>query len=73
VKTEIDEMVASFLAFRGDDEVAGETTVTVQVVDIHGDRIEIAYDAPIPGKPRCYLSFSLPELLKLAMPTKKVK
>ncbi len=65
------EFVGEFIAFKGDDEYCDKQNMLLEVVEVKGDVVEIAFFAPLPGKPRCYVSFSLAELVKHAMPADK--
>lgn len=63
----MDEFAARFMAFKGEDDYVPETTVLAEVTEVAGDCVEIAFNAPIPGKPRIYLSLSLCELVARAV------
>lgn len=66
----IEQMVGRFMAFRDSgngDEVANDG-VFVEVTDFSkSGEIELAFTAPLPGKPRIYLRVSLPEIIESAM------
>lgn len=57
-----DEFAARFMAFKGDDEYIAATNVLAEVTEVKDGAVEIAFDAPIPGKPRIYLSIPFADL-----------
>jgi len=61
------EFVGSLIAFKGEDEVCTSTNILIEVTEVQGAKVEVAFDAPIPGKPRIYVSFQLPDLVAHAM------
>ncbi len=63
----MDEFVAKFMAFKGEDEYVPETSVLIEVTDVEDDNLEIAFNAPIPGKPRVYVRMSLCGLVARAV------
>ena len=67
----MDEFVGKLLAFKGEDEYISETSVLLEITEVTGGNVEIAFDAPLPGKPRIYLTLSLPELVAQALGDKK--
>ena len=56
-----DEFVVRFIAFKGEDEIA-EKNVLTEITEIEGGFVEVAFNAPIPGNPRIYLSIPFGEL-----------
>jgi len=54
--------VGQLLAFKGEDEYVSQTNVLLEITDIADGEVEIAFDAPIPGKPRFYLRVPFAEL-----------
>lgn len=66
-----EEFVGKFLAFKGEDEYVGNTNVLMQVTDVEGEEVEIAFTAPLPGSPRLYIRFRLPLVVANCMPEKK--
>ena len=62
-----DQFVGSFMAFKGEDEYCPQQDILVEITEIKSDTVELAFDAPIPGKPRCYLSVSLADVIRQAM------
>lgn len=65
------EFVGEFVAFKGEDEYVDKQNVLLEVVEVEGQNIELAFNAPIPGKPRVYIRFSLAELVAHCMPKKE--
>lgn len=61
-------MVGRLMAFKGEDLLFADIAV-VELVDFtKGGIVELAVDADrLPGKPRIYLSVSLPDLMAKAM------
>lgn len=64
------EFVGKFCAFKGEDTVVDSTNVLLEVTEVDEQEVEIAFNAPIPGKPRCYVRFKLAELVQHCMPEK---
>lgn len=58
----MDEFVGRFMAFKGEDEYVPETKVLMELTEVSKGDVELAFDAPVPGKPRVYISVSLAEL-----------
>lgn len=59
----MNEIMGKFLAFRGDDELA-DGSVHIEVTAARADGVvEIAFDAPLRGEPRYYVSFRLADLM----------
>jgi hypothetical protein len=65
-----EEIAGKLIAFKnngeGDKYAQGSVLVEVTNFEQTGD-MEIAFTAPVPGNPRMYLKFSLPEILQSAM------
>jgi uncharacterized protein YfaP (DUF2135 family) len=68
-----EEFAGKFLAFKGDETLVDSTAILMQVTDVDGPEIELAFDAPLKGEPRCYVRFKVPELLAHLMPVPKAK
>ena len=62
------EFVCQFSAFKGEATLA-QKDVLVEVVEVTGSDVEIGFTAPLPGKPRLYITISLPELIAQSMKT----
>ena len=56
------EFVARFMSFKGEDEYIGETNLLLEITEVEDGAVEIAFNAPIPGNPRMYVSFPFNEL-----------
>lgn len=63
----MNEFVAQVMAFRGDDEYITATNVLIEVTDVKGDEVEIAFEMPTPKKERVYVTVSLTELVRRAV------
>ena len=64
------EFVGQVIAFRGNDEYLSQANTLIEVTEIEGQKVEIAFN--LTGKKeRVYLSFELPELLAHAMEASK--
>ena len=61
------EFAAKFVAFKGEDEYISQTNVLVEVVEVANGSVELAFNTPIPGSPRIYLSVPLAEVVNRAM------
>ena len=62
------EFACQFMAFKGDDEYVDPQNVLVEVTDQpEAGIVELAFNAPIPGKPRIYLQLDLAEVIKRAV------
>lgn len=58
-----DMILASYMAFEdGDEQASG--TIPLQVTEVNGDRIEVAFDD---REERMFLTFNLSELVAAAM------
>lgn len=64
------QFVGSFLAFKADEEYVSETEILVELTEVSGRKVELAFDPPITGKPRIYLRLDLAELLAHVMEQK---
>lgn len=62
-----DQFVGSFLAFKGEEEYVPQREVLVELTDVEKGMVELAFDAPIPGKPRMYLRVPLAEIVRRSM------
>lgn len=65
-----DQMVGELMAFRqsGEGDEIANCTVLVELTDVQkSGQIELAFTAPLPGKPRLYLKVSLPEIVESMM------
>lgn len=65
------EILGSFVAFRNEgegDEYTPQKSVPIELTGREDcGEVEIAFNAPLPGKPRLYLKFKLHELVALAV------
>lgn len=59
------------MAFRNEgegDEYTSQKSIPIELTDREDSgEVEIAFNAPLPGKPRCYVRFKLAELVGLAI------
>jgi len=58
------------LAFRssGEGEECANGTVLIEVIDVlKSGQVELAFNVPLPGRPRIYLKVSLPEIIESMM------
>ena len=65
------QFVGRLLGFKGEDEYFDEAEVLVELTEVNGPEIELAFDLPTPGKPRLYLNVSLVEVMAKALGEKK--
>lgn len=64
----------SISAFRGEDEYVSATTCLAEVTEAYADgAVEIAFDAPLPGKPRLYITVRISDLTDSALAMKGAK
>jgi translation initiation factor IF-1 len=62
------EFACEFMAFKGEDDYVQSTNILVEVTDVTKDGlVEIAFNAPIPGKPRMYIKLDLGDLVTRAI------
>ena len=61
-----DEFVGRLIAFRGDDEYIENTNILLEVTEVVGGNVEIAFNMPLPKAPRIYVSFPVAELVARA-------
>lgn len=59
-----DEFAARFTAYKNEDEYVPSTTILAEITEVENGCVEIAFNAPIPGKPRIYLSVPVGELME---------
>ena len=62
-----DQFVGRFLAFKGEDELCSQQEIMVEVTDVVDGYVELAFNTPIPGKPRIYVSVPLAEIVRRSM------
>jgi len=65
------EFVGQFCAYKGEDTACEETNVLLEVTEVQGQTVEISTTTPLPGKPRIYIKFNLPELVAHCLPEEK--
>jgi uncharacterized protein YfaP (DUF2135 family) len=68
-----EEFAGKFMAFKDDDTLVDSTSVLMQLTDVDGPEIELAFNAPLKGQPRIYVRFKLPELMAHLMSVPKEK
>jgi len=60
----MDEIMGKFLAFQSDGNEIADSSVHIEVTAARTDgTVEIAFDAPLRGSPRYYVSFRLADLM----------
>jgi hypothetical protein len=61
-----DEFVGKVMAFKGDDEYIAQTNVLLEVTEVDGPNVEVAFNFPpvVKGEPRVYVSIPLDELVR---------
>jgi hypothetical protein len=64
------EFIGTLVVYKGDDEQISATSVLVEVTEVKGTQVEVAFNTP-KDKLRVYLTLSLPELVARAMPEEK--
>ena len=62
-----DQFVGRFMAFKGEDEYVPQEEIMVEITEVEDGYVELAFDAPVPGKPRMYLSIPLAEVVRRSM------
>ena len=67
----MDEFAARFIAYKGDDEYVPATSILVEITEIVDGNVELAFNAPIPGSPRIYLSVPLTDVVARSMKNNK--
>jgi hypothetical protein len=65
------EFVGAFTAYKDEDDYIPETNILLEVTEVNGENVELAFNAPVPGKPRCYIRFALTDLIGHIMPEPK--
>lgn len=59
-----DEFVGRLMAFKGDDEYVSQANVLLEVTEVDGDMVEVAFNMPLPKSLRVYVSIPMAELVR---------
>ena len=62
-----DQFVARLTGYKGENEYLEDQEILVEITERDKEDVEIALNLPVPGKPRIYLRFSMPELIRHAL------
>lgn len=61
-----DEFVGRLIAFRGDDEYIPASNVLLEITEVENGNVEVAFNMPVKGGARIYVSIPIAELVARA-------